>query len=175
MEKEAFEELKKAILGNLALNQVTPDQPFRIRSDASDKAIGAVLEQEVYGLWKPVSFYSRKLTDGQCNWSPREKEAYAIVASLIKWAGWIGTTPVEVVTDHKSLESWVREYVETPSGPTGRKARWHEVLSQFNLTVSYQAGKTNVAADAMSRWAYPASQTRQDVCAWVCIVSTAGG
>ena len=85
------------------------------------------------------------------------------MASLIKWAGWIAHTPVEVVTDHKSLESWVREYVETPSGPTGRKARWHEVFSQFNLVITYQPGSTNTVADAMSRWAYPASTERQDV------------
>ena len=56
------------------------------------------------------------------NWSPREKEAYAVVASLTKWAGWIGTSPVAVITDHKSLESWVKEYVDTPSGPSGRKS-----------------------------------------------------
>ena len=111
-----------------------------------------------------MRFFSRKLTDAQKKLSPREKEAYVVVASLVKWAGWIGTTPVEVVTDHKSLESWVKEYVETPSGPTGRRARWHEIFSQFNLSISYMAGKTNVAAYAMSRWAYPASQARQDVC-----------
>ena len=86
------------------------------------------------------------------------------MASLVKWAGWIGTSPITVVTDHKSLESWVQEYVETPSGPTGRRARWHEIFSQFNLTIVYQPGATNLVADAMSRYAYPASLERQDVC-----------
>ena len=51
-----------------------------------------------------------------------------------------------------------------PSGPTGRRARWHEVFSQLNLEIFYQPGKTNVSADAMSRHAYPVSQGRQDVC-----------
>ena len=87
-----------------------------------------------------------------------------MVASLAKWAGWIGNTPVQVVTDHKSWESWVKEFVETPSGPRGRRARWHETFSQFDLSIQYQPGPTNVAADAMSRYAYPASQGRQDVC-----------
>ncbi len=43
--------------------------------------------------------------------------------------------------DHRSLEHWVTENADTPSGPTGRRARWHEplarTLSQFNLTVEY--------------------------------------
>ena len=86
------------------------------------------------------------------------------MASLTKWASWIGHSPITVVTDHKSLESWVKEYVETPSGPTGRRARWHEVFSQFNLSISYLPGSTNIPADAMSRYAYPASQERQYVC-----------
>ncbi len=49
-------------------------------------------------------------------------------------------------------------------GPTGRRARWHETLSQFNLTVEYYPGKENLNADAMSRFAYPASSSREDVC-----------
>ncbi len=59
---------------------------------------------------------------------PREKETYAIVAALHSWAGWIGFQPVVVKTDHRSLEHWVTEDVDTPSGPTGRRALWHETL-----------------------------------------------
>ena len=94
---------------------------------------------------------------------PREKETYAIVAALRKWAGYIGFQPVIVVTDHKSLQDWVTEHVDTPSGPRGRRARWHETLSQFDLQVAYTPGHTNVVADAMSRYAYPASSAREEV------------
>ena len=163
-EKQAFEDLKKALAASLSLHQLEPDKPFQMRTDASHTAIGAVLEQTKRQThWVPICFFSRKLTISQVNWSPREKEAYGIVASLVKWAGWIGTTTVTVVTDHKSLESWVREYVDTPSGPTGRRARWHELFSQFQLSIQYQPGHTNIPADAMTRYAYPASNERQDV------------
>ena len=82
--------------------------------------------------------------------------------ALKKWSGWIGFQPVTVLTDHKSLEDWVTEHVDTPSGPAGRRARWHEVLSKFDLKVEYVKGKDNVVADALSRWAYPASKAMQD-------------
>ena len=134
-----------------------------MRCDASGYAIGAELAQEIEGSWRTVGLFSRKLGKSQLNWTPREKETYAIVAALQKWAGTIGFQPVTVTTDHRALESWVTEHVDTPSGPRGRRARWHETLSQFDLEVKYIPGPENAVADALSRWAYPASSAREDV------------
>ena len=159
----AFEQLKAKLCKNLELNQPDLDRPFRLHCDASDFAIGAELAQEFEGVWKPVGFYSRKLAKSQKNWTPREKETYSIVESLQKWSGLIGFQPVLVTTDHKSLENWVTEHVDTPSGPRGRRARWHERLSQFDLKVVYIPGPENVVPDALSRWAYPATSSREDV------------
>ena len=163
--QRAFEDLKMALTANLELFQVQPDKPFVLKTDASRYAIGAVLEQEVDGKRVPVAFYSRKLAQSQRNWTPREQETYAVVSALRKWAGWINYQPVVVLTDHKALEDWVSEKVDTPSGPAGRRARWHETLSKFDLRVQYVPGKDNVVADALSRWAYPASKALQD-CSW---------
>ena len=93
----------------------------------------------------------------------REQETYAIVQALLKWRSWIGMQPVLVLTDHKALEEWHHEVVETPSGPTGRRLRWHEVLESFNVQVLHIAGKENTVADALSRWAYPASKGYRDM------------
>ena len=165
---EAFEKLKEALCKKLELFRMDPDRPFVLRADASDRAIGAVLEQLREGApgptgRVPVAFFSRKLNKHQLNWTPREKETYAVVEALKKWAGWVGLQPVVVTTDHKSLEDWVQEKVDTPSGPAGRRARWHEILSKFDLSVQYVPGKDNIVADAMSRYAYPACCTFQDV------------
>ena len=166
-DKESFRRLKEVLAQRLELFRVDPDSPFVMRADASDKAIGAVLEQrrEVTPgetSLVPVGFFSRKLAKGQLNWTPREKETYAVVSALRKWAGWIGFQPVLILTDHKSLEDWVKEKMDTPSGPAGRRARWHETLSKFDLQVQYLPGKENVVADALSRFAYPACKAFQD-------------
>ena len=162
-EKAAFQLLKDRLCEKLELWQMDLDRPFRLRCDASDFAIGAELQQEIDGGWRPVSFFSRKLSASQLNWTPREKETYAIVESLRKWAGVIGYRPVTVTTDHKSLENWTTEKSDTPSGPRGRRSRWHSTLAQFDITVEYVPGPDNVVADALSRWAYPASSAREDV------------
>ena len=140
---------------------------FSLRTDASDYAIGAVLEQVLDdGRHVPVAFWSRVLAEGQRRtWTPREKEAYAIVMALRKWAGYIALYPVTVCTDHQSLQSWHKEHVDTPSGPASRRARWHETLAKFDLTVVYIPGKDNTVADCLSRWAYPASKGMTDISA----------
>ena len=40
------------------------------------------------------------------------------------------------------------------AGPLGRRARWHEFLSRYNIVLGYKLGVDNVAADRMSCWAY---------------------
>ena len=169
-DQEAFEQLKKVMCEELILQRINPDKPFIIRADASKYAVGAVLEQMFDNervpskediLEKrtvPVGFLSRKLVGSQRNWTPREQETYAILLALKKWQHVIGHQAVKVISDHKALENWATETLDTPSGPAGRRSRWHEFLSKFNLTVEYLPGKTNQVADSLSRWAYPASQ-----------------
>ena len=83
-ERAAFEQLKQRLAANVELFQVRPDQPFRLRTDASRYAVGAVLEQCQEGEWVLVGFFSRKLTGSQKNWAPREQETYAISMPIIK-------------------------------------------------------------------------------------------
>ena len=107
-----------------------PGRPFIIRTDASNRAVGGVLEQmdDDQPLPPPgseekikthsVAFFSRKLTAGQIRtWPVREKGAYAVVSILKKYASLIGLQPVLILTDHKSLENWATEVLDGPGGP----------------------------------------------------------
>ena len=170
-----FEEIKKRLCTQLSLQIVNPDKPFVLRVDASQYAVGATLEQIKEGdevptvqhvmekKTVPVAFMSRKLATGQRNWTPREIETYAIVLALQKWESWIGLQPVLVLTDHQAIEAWAKEVLDAPSGPVGRRSRWHQIFSKFDLSVGYIPGKDNQIADILSRWAYLASQALRDI------------
>ena len=90
--EEAFETLKRILLAKLELFLINPDKGFVLRTDASDYAVGAVLEQvQEDGSHLPVAFRSRVLPEGQCRtWTAREKETYAIICALRKCSGHIG-------------------------------------------------------------------------------------
>ena len=163
--EDAFSRLKERLLGQLGLFLVDPNKGFVLRTDASDYAVEAVLEQvRDDGSHVPVAFWSRILAEGQRRtWTAREKETYAIVCALRKWSGRIGLQPVVVCTDHQSLQSWHKEHVDTPSGPAARRARWHETFAKFNLSVVYVPRTDNTVADCLSPWAYPAGKAWMDI------------
>ena len=60
------------------------------------------------------------------------------------------------MTDHKSLQHWHAEDLSKMVSAIGRRGRWHEFLSQFNINVIYVPAKDHQVSDALSRWAYPA-------------------
>ena len=166
---DGFTHLKSALSQKISLYLPQPDQPWRIRCDTCDYAVGGALEQrQDDGNWHPVAFCSRKLQGekangltkirdtGQYAWTPRKKETYAIVCCPLKFQSWIGSQRVTVRTDHSPIVEWYKEDVCTISGPVGRRGRWHECLSRFNLFIEYRRGEDNEGADALSRWAYPA-------------------
>ena len=154
------------------------DRPFWVRCDSSQYAIGAALEQKTgacpdemtcsYPL-RRVAFFSRKLQrdpgKGQRAWHIREKETFAIVATLYKFRSWLAgqQVKVKVLTDHKSLETWTREDFDTVSGPIGRRGCWHQFLAKFQLEIVYIGGEDQTVPDVMSRWAYPAAHAAPDV------------
>ena len=87
---EAFLKLKRAIRDIYPLQLADWDKDFVLTLDASNWAVGAVLQQEgPDGALRPLAFFSHKLSGSQLNWSPRETQCYAIVAALLKWHGWV--------------------------------------------------------------------------------------
>ena len=84
--EEAFETLKRTLLGKLGLFLINPDKRFVLRTDAGDYAVGAVLEQvREDGSHVPVAFWSRGLAEGQHRtWTAREKETYAITHRILR-------------------------------------------------------------------------------------------
>ena len=67
--------------------------PFEVMCDASDLAIGAVLEQREGGKPYVVYYASKTLNEAQRNYTTTEKELLAVVYALDKFKLiWLGQT-----------------------------------------------------------------------------------
>ncbi|PIK36591.1 reverse transcriptase [Apostichopus japonicus] len=55
---ESFEESKRALANATLLTHPDSSKPLSLMVDASDKALGGVLQQNIEGVWHPISFFS---------------------------------------------------------------------------------------------------------------------
>lgn len=123
------------------------ERDFVLRTDASDFATGAVLEQD----GRPVGFDSAVLNKHELNYTVREKELLAIVRAFQRWGFYLAYAFTTVYTDHESLTGLLRPQREMLVPKARRIARWTEFLSNFRMEIRYVPGKTNDVADALSR------------------------
>lgn len=146
---KAFEDLKSAFVSAPVLSYYRPDRSTVVEVDASDWAAGGVLSQyNDEGVLHPVAYFSAKHSPAECNYEIYDKELLAIVKAFEEWRPELQglEDPVEVLTDHKSLEHFT-----TTKLLNQRQVRWSEFLSDFRYQITYRAGKHATVPDALSR------------------------
>jgi hypothetical protein len=74
-------------------------------------------------------------------------ETIAILEALLKWEDKLLGRKITVVTDHKALE-----FFKMQRHLNNRQACWIEFLMWFDFDITYVKGKTNLVADALSRY-----------------------
>ena len=147
-QEDSFNDIKVALTNTPVLKLPTREGRFKVHTDASDYAIGAVLEQEDVNekTIKPVAYFSKKLQGAQTRYATHVKELYAIVKALECWRHYLEGVNFDVYTDHFSLQ-----YLRNQSELSKLQVRWMEKLSTFDFEIIYKPGRTNIVADALSR------------------------
>ena len=86
LRQKAFEELKMALLNTPVLRLANVDKEFRVVTDASNFALGAVLlQQDDAQHWHPVAFASKELSAAEKSYTAAERETLAVVYALKCW------------------------------------------------------------------------------------------
>ena len=80
---KAFQALIHAFTTAPVLALPDHSKPFRLITDASDFATGAILEQpDALNRWHPVAYHSKSLQPAERNYEIHDKELLAIVLAL---------------------------------------------------------------------------------------------
>ncbi|PIK63042.1 hypothetical protein BSL78_00049 [Apostichopus japonicus] len=145
---ESFEESKRALANATLLTHPDSSKPLSLMVDASDKALGGVLQQNIEGVWHPISFFSRKLSETESRYSAFGRELLAIYSAIRHFRHILEGRQFFILTDHKPLTYALKTSTDRYSP---REIRHLDFVSQFTADIRHVSGKDNVVADALSR------------------------
>ena len=126
--------------------------PFVLHTDSSSEGLGAVLYQKQNGKLRVIAYASRSVSKSESHYPAHKLEFLAL-----KWAVHekfheylYGSNMFEVYTDNNLLT-----YVLSSAKLDACGQRWVAKLANYNFTIKYKCGLSNVEADALSRISWP--------------------
>ena len=159
-QQEAFQELKNRLTSAPVLSAPLPEGEYIVDTDASDGALGAVLQQRQDGIIKVIAYASRVLSSAEQSYCTTRKELLAIIFGLKTFRHYLLVIPFTLRTDHAALTSLMK----TPE-PVGQQARWLDLLAEYNFTILHRAGISHGNADGLSRRPCGDKKCRRSDCA----------
>ena len=132
--------LKKAFTTAPVLQIPNDKDPFKLSTNASDFARGAVLSQKdmCTNLWHLVVFFSKSLDIHERNYEIYDKELLVVIRGLEEYRHYLEGHPykIEIWLDHQNLT-----FFKTAQKLTRRQARWALFMTCFDFVLYHKPGK----------------------------------
>ncbi|OLY77706.1 Retrovirus-related Pol polyprotein from transposon 297 [Smittium mucronatum] len=123
------------------------EEKFVLSTDASSYSIGAFLEQkDIDGIFKPISYFSRKLKDAETRYSAYGKEALSVVSPIKNYRNYLYGTEFTVYTDNSAFAATYNN-----QEPTGRISICINLISESKFNIKHRKGIEKGAADYLPR------------------------
>lgn len=139
---KAFEDCKQLLINAPILQYPDFNKDFTLTTDASDKALGAVLTQSGH----PIGYASRTLSETEQKYNTTEKELLGIIWACQQFRPYIYGRKFYIETDHQPLV-WLSKLKE----PNAKLTRWKLKLQEYDFEIKHKKGAENRVADALSR------------------------
>ncbi|RUS73921.1 hypothetical protein EGW08_018311 [Elysia chlorotica] len=136
----AFQSSKTALASATMVSHPMTEAEISMSSDASDKAVGAVLEQP--------AFFSKQLRPSETKYSTFDRELLGLYLTIRHFRFYLEGRHFTSYTDHKPLVGAMSKLSDPWSA---RQQRQLSYISEFSTDIRHIAGKTNVVADCLSR------------------------
>lgn len=101
-------------------------------TDASETAVGAVLQQHIAGQWQPLAYFSKALKPAETRYSVFDRELLAIYLAIKHFRYFIEGRQFHVMTDHKPL---IYALAGKPDRYSPRQARHLDLIPQFTSDI----------------------------------------
>ena len=147
--ENSFKTLKTHLVTPPVLRYPDFKKDFIVQTDASGKALGAVLSQIYEDGEHPIAFASRTLNTAESKYPAIELEALAVVFAIKRFRPYVYGHKITIQTDHAPLK-WLLSTATSPDG-SSKIQRWALTLQEYDFVVQHRPGKCNANADALSR------------------------
>ena len=123
-------------------------KPFKLHTDACGTGLGAVLYQtQEDGTKAVIAYAGRSLNKVESHYPAHKLEFLTLKWAVVeKFPEYLYGSTFDVYTDNNLLT-----YVLTMAKLDAASHGWVASLANYNFRLHYQAGKTNINADALSR------------------------
>ena len=145
--ESAFVTAKAALVAAVPLTHPAPNAKLSLAVDASDSHVGGVLQQLEGRAWRPLAFFSQKLSPTQCKYSTFDRELLAAFTAVRHFRFLLEGRAFHLLTDHKPLVAAMTRV--TPPW-SARQQRHLAYLAEFTSDFRHTPGAANVVADALS-------------------------
>ena len=145
--QQAFDLAKSALADATLLHHPRPSAATSITVDASDTDMGGQLEQLHGKVWKPIAFFSRKLSPAESKYAAFDRELLALYSGIGHFRHFLEGRQFTAYTDHKPLTRALKSLTDR----SPRQTRHLSFVSEFTSDIQHISGKQNVVADALSR------------------------
>ena len=146
--QNAFNLIKTEICHVTELQYPIEGAKLSLAVDASDDAVGAVLQQTFANLTTPLSFFSKKLTPTESRYSTFGRELLAIYLAVKHFRYLLEGKEFTIFTDHKPITRAIHIANDRHSP---REARHLSFIAQFTSDIRHIPGEYNLVADLLSR------------------------
>lgn len=143
----AFETLKQKLSEPPVLIHPDHNSPFILTTDASLHTVSGYLGQkDRYGIIRPISYFSRKLSQAEKNYPIHQKEFLAIIDSVKAYKNYLYGKKFTIRCDNAAIQS-----ITKLENPADRVARWILYLQEYEYEFEKISGSENFIADTFSR------------------------
>jgi hypothetical protein len=149
MRQQAFSAAREALANTALLDHPAAEAQLALVTDASGTHAGTVLQQRRQGQpWRPLVFFSQKLSAAESRYSPFDRELLAVYSGILHFRHLLEGRSFTIFTDYLPLLGALTRVSEPRSD---RQRRQLSFIAEFSTELRHISGQSNVVADTLSR------------------------
>ena len=137
------------------MSQPHDEGQYELDGDASDEALGLVLQQEHDGTLKVIAYANRALQPAERSYCTTRKVLLAVIYGMKHFRQFLLRRQFVCRTDHAALTS----LFQTPE-PVGQQAIYLNMFGEYDMEIVLRSGASHQNSDALSR--HPSERAEEE-------------